>query len=702
MPNLRSQYRQIDRQIVRPIVPVLCLLFSAALAPGLLPAQTPESPRWTPLGPFGGVVNRLAAHPTVPGVLYGGGYLPGLVRTLDGGASWQVLPGTPFSPNAVGIDPSRPTTLYTADILSGNVVLKSTDGGDHWRVASRDLPSDFFSYQFEVDPSRPSRIYATGNLHGIWRSVDGGVHWQPVSQALLTRGNEVPIVAVARRPAGTVFAGTSRQGVFRSRNAGNSWEPLRNGLPAGSVTALAIAPGDPRTLYASLRDDHGIFLIFRSRDGGDSWEEAGGPALDGKLVLSIAVHPRLPRTVYASTFDANTLQGGLFKTQDGGGHWRPAADASTSLVFALAFDSAATLYAGTTFREGFQGGVLRSTDGGGSWTRVSRGIPGLTPSLASIAVDPAGGDTLVTGLNGFGVFRLAGDAEQWMRTRAGFDIPAPYGVAVSEVVAGGPGTFYAIYRGSPQIWRSTDAGVTWRQLEGPRPLVHLRADPLDPDTLYALSLASRYQLHRSRDRGASWTLLDELPDPFRCQINGLTVVHTSASAPAVLYLAGTRSEGTEGVCHAPLRSAVLRSTDEGASWTAADSGLPGQDVAEVVVDPRDSRTLYVWMNGGQSIPQQRQGVWKSTDAGASWQPTALRDQLVTALAASPVPGVLWAATQGGARIFRSEDSGATWQDRSGDIAFYFNEVQDFAFDPIDPRRVYAAGFGGVWVLEEED
>lgn len=680
-------------------VPILGLIIWAALAPGLLPAQTPESPRWTPLGPFGGVVNRLAAHPTVPGVLYGGGYLPGLVRTTNGGASWQVLPGTPFAPSSLGIDPTRPATLYTSDSLSGNTVLKSTDGGDHWRVVSRDLPSDFFPHQFEVDPSRPSRIYATGNLHGIWRSVDGGVHWQPVSQALLTRGNEVPIVAVARRPAGTVFAGTSQQGIVRSRNAGNSWEPLRNGLPAGNVTALAIAPGDPRTVYASLRDQG----IFRSRDGGDSWEEAGDPALEGKLVLSIAVHPRQPRTVYASTFDANTLEGGLFKTQDGGGRWRPAASASTPLVFALAFDSAATLYAGTTFEEGFQGGVLRSTDGGGSWTRVSRGIPGLTPSLASIAVDPAGGDTLVTGLNGFGVFRLAGDAEQWMRTRAGFDIPAPYGVAVSEVVAGGPGTFYATYANSAQIWRSTNAGVTWRRLPGPGPTVgRLRADPLDPDTLYALSSLFPYQVYRSRDRGASWVPLAAPPAQDRCRINGLTVVRTSASAPAVLYLAGTRSEGTAGLCHAPIRAAVLRSLDGGASWTTADGGLPGQDVAEVVVDPRDPRTLYTWMTGGQTIPQQHLGVWKSTDAGASWQPTALRDQLITVLAASPVPSVLWAATQGSARIFRSEDSGATWQDWSGDIAFYFNEVQDFAFDPADPRQVYAAGFGGVWVLEEED
>jgi len=139
---------------------------------------------------------------------------------------------------------------------------------------------------------------------------------------------------------------------------------------------------------------------------------------------------------------------------------------------------------------------------------------------------------------------------------------------------------------------------------------------------------------------------------------------------------------------------VFRSPDGGATWTLADTGLPGFAVGEVVVDRQDPRVLYAGLGGSLSFLSA--GLWKSTDSGATWQPLGLGDQVITALAASPIPGQLWAGTR--SKVFRSDDAGATWRDWSGGWNL---SILDFTFDPHDPHRLYAAaGLGGVWRLED--
>lgn len=167
----------------------------------------------------------------------------------------------------------------------------------------------------------------------------------------------------------------------------------------------------------------------------------------------------------------------------------------------------------------------------------------------------------------------------------------------------------------------------------------------------------------------------------------------STATPAVFYLVGSRPSGILSFCRTLNRTAVFRSGDGGATWTLADQDLPGESLVTVAVDPADSRVLYVGTGFGRY--GQPFGVWKSADAGASWQRSGLQDRVVTEIAASP-RGDLWASAQGG-QVFRSRDAGTTWQDRSGGTLL---DAHEFAFDP--PGRVYAAGFGGVRVLDEGD
>ena len=659
----------------------LLAVFISLIAPGLLYAQAP--PAWQPLGPWGGTVSSIAIHPNDPQVLYAGGSLAGVVKSTDGGGSWRLLPGSPPFPAFVVLDPSRPTTVYASQ-RTARQIFKSTDGGTHWRLINTGLPADLDISHLAVDPAQPSRLYLGSERRGVWRSLDGGASWQRASPGLPAGGNvQVTLVAAARRPAGTAFANVLPFGLFRTGNAGRLWKPAGNGLPAASqVFALALAPSEPRILYVSLAN-----RVYRSGDGGGSWVRIGQPP-GGVTLVALAVHPSAPRTVYGGTGS------GIFKSTDGGMTWELTGAPTGLIVATLALDPSRTgaVYAGLGVQGNDPGGVLRSTDGGATWERRRQGLPGLTAN--SVAVDPADPDNLATAAD-TGLFRSANGGARFVQTRAGYP-PAPgFGVLMGQVQASGPGTFYAVEFFQARLWKSTDAGLTWRPFSGPggQQVILLRTDPLEPDTLYALTTAGlALRLHRSTDGGASWTPLAFLP--ANCGLADLAVVRPSASSPAVLYAAGARSPSIP--CSPASQPALFRSSDGGASWTDVSAGLPGELVLAVTADPQDSRVVYAGIGAG-TLEGVDRGVWKSTDSGATWQLSGLRRLPILALAASPVPGVIWASSPEGF-VYRSDDAGATWQDRSG--GQLLRDVWDFAFDPSDPERVYIAGFGGVWVTAE--
>lgn len=650
----------------------IAALCAFLLAPRLLAAQ---SPTWQPIGPYGGTVGSLAVHPTKPGVLYAAGSPQGVLKSTDGGLSWQILPGSP-NPSLVVMDPTRPDTLYAVSKPVTNKVYRSTDAGAHWAAVSRNLPDSVRITRLVVDPARPVRLYAAALGGEVWRSGDSGATWRSFSQGLPSGGfiGTTALAAVPGRLAGTAFAGSFGPGLFRTRNAGLSWERVQ-GLPDARVTALALAPRDARVLYVSLDNNGDSAGIYRSENGGDSWVPAGDPVAgsESPAIRTLAVHPRLPFTVYAGT------SGAIFKTTDGGRHWAPTAPLPSQEVLTLAFGMAPpVLYAGTQQADD-PGGVLRSADAGASWTRVDRGFPGIP--VNAVTVDPADADILVAAA-GPGIVRSADRGVHWAGQ---LHVGAPY-----EIIAGGPGTFYFVEGGIDfrrAVWKSSDAGVTW----GGAGLAYvqrtsLSADPLDPNTLYGIyNYYSGFDIHndpeiyRSQDGGTQWASLADLPNA--CSAFDLAVARTSA-APAVLYLSGSRPGGE-------CRASVWRSPDGGTTWVEAAAGLPGPP-GDLAVDAQDSRVVYGrlgdFFTGGP--------LWRSTDSGASWQLSGLGQRAVTKMAASPLPGVVWAYADGA--VYRSRDHGATWQKR-GDLTW---GVRGFAFDPVHPERVYAATSQGVWVLED--
>ncbi|HKI02725.1 MAG TPA: YCF48-related protein [Thermoanaerobaculia bacterium] len=650
------------------------LMAWALLAP--ISATHAQEPRWVALGPFARV-DGLTADPRLLGVVYANSGRGSVSRSASGGVSWTVITSPNRNWNATGrvaVDPVDSRLLYLPASSQVDGLVKSVDGGAHWVQSTRGLPIERRGKIVVVDPARRSRLYLA-LAQGLFRSLDGGASWTPATSGL---GSNLVITALAAvsRPAGTAFAGT-RGGLYRTRDGGVSWQRL--GLPVALVTALAAAPSDPQTLYVSLQGKG----VFRTSDGGASWQTAGAlPRGVGDVAL-LAVHPQSARILYTSV-DGNVIfRSTIFRSTDRGRQWS-AIGQVPGPVQALLVDPAVPriLYAGTADPSTGLGGVFRSEDGGATWASRNQGL--AAPWTFSFAVDPGDPDELWVAPESGSLLHSTNRGLDWT------SVPLPTGNPTSSrpyiediaAIPGGAVVRAAVSVGNGQggfaLLKTDDGGASWTQILGP-PSVYVgvfQIAPSLPSTLYELGSTG---FVRSIDGGASWQVRLEGLSPIE-YIYGFTV---TPSAPAVLYLTGFNPQ-------------VLRSTDGGASWTNRSAGLPGLYTIGFAVDPLDPDLLYA---GPQSFsPAQGHGVWKSRDGGATWGRVgqALRNQIVSALAASSIPGRLYAAVAG--RILRSTDGGVSWADRSGGLQSF--ETRELSIDPSDPERVYAATLNGLWALED--
>jgi photosystem II stability/assembly factor-like uncharacterized protein len=272
----------------------------------------------------------------------------------------------------------------------------------------------------------------------------------------------------------------------------------------------------------------------------------------------------------------------------GVGVWTPIGPAVTSTVFSLAADpdQPRTLYAA------LYAGVYRSTDGGNSWTAAG-GAGGTPPGLHS----------LVFGTDG------------------------------------------ALYGGAPGApWRSVDGGATWQNLApagGFLPTSQLAFDPRDPLTIYVAAYQSGS--FRSTDGGATWNAINQglEPAPPAYQPNVFTIAVSPRHRN--LLLAGT-DQG------------IFRSADGGASWQRVTASCNG---TALLFDPL--RPARVYAGCSIYVTSARIPVMVSLDSGLSWQPASsgLPHKAVNALAALPgVPRAVFAGTSTG--VFRSTDAGGHW------------------------------------------
>jgi len=213
----------------------------------------------------GDEVFAVAVHPLNESVVYIGGRT-GLWKSQDGGATWSPLPGVlpgGAIPRSLAIAAGAPEVSYVGTDLNG--IFRSDDGGTTWISRSEGLPEALAGGRpapirsLAVDPTNPSVAYAGAELHGFYKSTDGGASWGAINRGLglfplqrrvggpgllINHADPRQMIATLIRPIHSRLVKTS---IYQSSDGGEHWFPLEVDLPPGAEgVALAEDPSDPQ------------------------------------------------------------------------------------------------------------------------------------------------------------------------------------------------------------------------------------------------------------------------------------------------------------------------------------------------------------------------------------------------------------------------------------------------------------------------
>lgn len=377
------------------------------------------------------------------------------------------------------------------------------------------------------------------------------------------------------------------------------------------------------------------------------------PGLAGRTDSSLWLEYTSDRPVIVFASVINNASGDPFaivaSVANGGESAWSTGGPTASDVRALAVDPAApaTIYAGT-----YGNGVFKSVDSGGTWTAASSGLTSL--SVNALAINPAAPSMIFAGTRN-GLFRSTDGAATWSKLRS--DIVNA--LAMSPTTT--PPTLLAGLQGLGYdgVFRSTNLGSSFT--DGNAGLTSqvvnaFAADPTTPSTAYVV-MAS-WGVYRSTNSGASWRVAGAglPPSAGDCGSRYYTcpdfyTLAIDRFSPSTLYAGvfGGLLYGDTSLV--PGDGGVFKSTNAGASWVKANAGLNNRTVYAMAISPTTPSTLYVGTSGA--------GVFKSTDSGATWNATntGLTNLKIRTLVLDPTGTTLYAGLNGDG-VWRYSASGS--------------------------------------------
>jgi photosystem II stability/assembly factor-like uncharacterized protein len=288
-------------------------------------------------------------------------------------------------------------------------------------------------------------------------------------------------------------------------------------------------------------------------------------------------------------------------------------------------------------------------------------------------------------------------AGNWQRIT---DLPRQINALVAD-----PANPHVLYAGTGStgagsgVYKSEDAGLTWRSVSAGLPSVDVMALAFSHDAPAVLYAAAGQNVFASADGGASWSQQAKGAGNYR----GFGQIGVAPSDGKILY----------GLA---VIEGAFRSDDEGRNWTAINRGLPkdnngSYNVQSVVMDPADPNVVYVGTGWGSFGGN---GVYKSTDGGENWTAAnrGMIDYSITALAIDPSNSQTIYAGGNGGELFKSADGGTTWDSLTPKLptasANSRSTLRAIILDPAAPQTVYvlderegvmvSADGGGTWRL----
>jgi len=488
--------------------------------------------------------------------------------------------------------------------------------------------------------TNPANGYVFALASGdVYRSTDAGATWEPKTNSL--QGN---IGATVIAVSGTnvylgIGSGNTSNILFRSSDNGDTWTiPAATGVPAYYIPGAMIVAGSKLLMHAPYL--LGGAKMFASTDGGDTFTESttGLPAN-----FSVAFLALKGSDVYAASSVISSVKG-IYKSTDNGVNWIPSNTTISGITGLSA--NASYLFVSTTTT-----GVFRSTGNDTVWTKIN---PSTQTNFATSVL--ATSTNLFTAIGGY-MYKADQNGNTWDSIRTGLP-PANAGTSIEALAASGSSLMCGY--SAHGIYRTTNSGTNW--FKSTNGLKAERINGIYSSNGFLFAAGNSDGFFRSNDHGDTWSEIN----------NGL-------AADVGYYCfarAGSDLLGGTGAY------SLYRSSDNGDNWTLSNTGYPLTNSFAFFVEGNTVYTtglpgvakstdgglswaslpagylfyeggLDIWKDGSNILTGSNLGSHRSTDDGATWGATAGAVSAFT-----QIDSTLFLATANGVK--KSTDHGATW------------------------------------------
>jgi len=654
------------------------------------------------IGPsmISGRIQTIAVDPTNHAHYFIGAASGGVWRTTDGGITFPpVLDNeNSYSIGFVAIDPKNPAVVWVGSgennsqrsVSYGDGVYRSDDDGRTWK--NMGLQHSEHIARVLIDPRDSNVVYVAaqgplwggGGDRGLYKTTDGGKTWKAVltisehtgvTDVVFAPDNPDVLYAAAyqrERREFTLIDGGPESAIYKSTDAGATWNKVRSGLPGGDVgrIGLAVTPADPKLVYAVIEaSTRQLSGVYASSDRGQTWEKRndfyssspqyyGTVFADPKDSLRIYVMDTVigisedggrtmnslntrskhvdNHVVWIDPDDTSHLlvgcDGGLYESYNRGDTWLFHENLPLGQFYDVIADNNAPWYYvyGGTQDNSSVGGPARTRSASGiinaDWF-TTQGGDGFHS-----AIDPEDPMTVYAELQGGELARYdrrTGTRVNIVPTEAPGEPPLRWDWDAPIFVS--PFSHPRLYFGANKLYRSDDRGDSWKTISG--------------------------ELTRKIDRNAQ-PMMGKIWPPE-------AVAKNASTAPFGNATAISESPKKEGLLYVGTDDGVINITeDTGGHWRRVESfpGVPDMTYCtRILASNHDVNTVYASFDGHRN-EDLKPYILKSTDAGKSW--TSISANLpengpVLAIAEDFVnPKLIFLGTEFG--LFFTTNGGEAW------------------------------------------
>ena len=500
-----------------------------------------------------------------------------------------------------------------------------------------------------------------------------GLELRPIGPAVAS--GRILDLAVDPRDSRVWYIATAGGGVWKTTNAGTTFEPLFDGEKSHSIGCVTIDPKDSLVVWVGTGENNSQRSVsmgdgvYKSVDGGRSWNNTG--LGKSEHIGKIVVDPRDSNVVYVAAQGPLWAPGGdrgLYKTTDGGKTWTPSLTVSENTgVTDVILDPANPdiLYAASYQRRrhvftlidgGPESAIYKSTDAGKNWKKLKDGLPKEDLGRIGLAMAPHNSKTIYATVESTrkagGIFVSKDGGSSWKKVN---DYNAQ-GMYYGELFVD-PNNDDRIYSVDVRVRVSDDAGKTWHRLGEKWKHSDNHVVWIDPANSDHLLIGCDGGLYETFDRAVNWTFKSNLP------ITQFYRIAADDALPFYSVYGGTQDNASLG--------GPTRTTDQqgivNADWYVTQGG----DGFRSVPDPKDPNTIYSEsQNGGLVRFDKRTGEALDIQPLPTGDMDPLRLNWDSPLIVSQFDSnrVYFAAQY----LFRSDDRGNSWKPISLDLTRHIN------------------------------